>query len=239
MIDPSPGLASPAPAARRPADFFVTGTDTGVGKTLASCALLHAIRAGGATAVGMKPVAAGVEASPHGPVNGDVLALCQASSAWAPVREVNPYSFDPSIAPHLAAREAGVRIELPPIVRAFESLRSRFDAVVVEGVGGFLVPLNEQQDAGHLAMALGLPVVLVVGMRLGCLNHALLTRDAIAARSLVLAGWIANLIDPQMLRYEDNLGALIERIDAPLLGVMPHQAAPDPAAIELRLPSIA
>ncbi len=218
------------------AGLFVTGTDTGVGKTLASCALLHRLRAGGLRAVGMKPVAAGVEPSAEGPVNADVVLLRKASSWAAPIRLVNPYCFDAPIAPHLAAASAGVRIQIPPIVQAFQALSARADAIVVEGVGGFLVPLNERDDAGDLAAALALPVVLVVGMRLGCLSHARLTQQAIAARALRLAGWIANAIDPGMARFEDNLQALRDRFEAPLLGVIPYRNAPDPASIELALP---
>jgi dethiobiotin synthetase len=216
--------------------LFVTGTDTGVGKTLASCALLHRLRARGLRALGMKPVAAGVEPSPEGPVNPDVRALRRDSSWPAPLNLVNPYCFQPPVAPHLAAAEAGVRIQIPVIVQAFQALQSSADGIVVEGVGGFLVPLNDREDAGDLAVALALPVVLVVGMRLGCLNHALLSQEAIAARSLRLTGWIANSIDPGMARFEENLKALCERLDAPLLGVMPHQMSPDPAAFELQLP---
>jgi dethiobiotin synthetase len=219
--------------------LFVAGTDTGVGKTLAACALLHELRRRGLRCVGMKPVAAGVENSPDGPANGDVLDLRRASSWPAPLCEVNPYCFDPPIAPHLAAHEAGVRIELDRIVRAFRALQAQADAVVVEGVGGFLVPLNEREDAGDLARALGLPVVLVIGMRLGCLNHALLTLQAIGARSLLVAGWIANTIDPHMARFEQNLQALRERIDAPCLGVLPFQAPPDVASMRLQLPAAA
>jgi len=216
--------------------LFVTGTDTGVGKTLAACALLHRLRTRGLRALGMKPVAAGVQPSPDGPINPDVVALYQASSFRAPLNEVNPYSFEPAIAPHIAAAAAGVRIELDRIVQAFIALRQRADSIVVEGVGGFLVPLNDREDAGDMAVALNLPVVLVVGMRLGCLNHALLTQQAIVARSLRLAGWIANSIDPKMARFEENLQALRQRIAAPLLGVMPYRAGPDPASFELALP---
>jgi dethiobiotin synthetase len=219
------------------AGFFVTGTDTGVGKTLAACALLHRLRASGLRAVGMKPVAAGVEQTPEGPANGDVVALRRASSWPAPLNQVNPYCFEPPIAPHLAAQEAGVRIEIAPIKKAFGTLRASADAIVVEGVGGFLVPLNDREDAGDMAAALGLPIVLVVGMRLGCLNHALLTQQAIATRSLRLAGWIANSIDPKMARFDENLQTLKHRIAAPLLGVMPYHAEPDPAMFELGLPA--
>jgi dethiobiotin synthetase len=216
--------------------FFVTGTDTGVGKTLIACALLHRLRSDGLRAVGMKPIAAGTQPSAEGPINGDVVALREASSCWAPLREVNPYCFDPPIAPHLAAREAGVRIEMAPIEQAFTLLRERADAVIVEGVGGFLVPLNDRQDAGDLAVALALPVVLVVGMRLGCLNHALLTQQAIESRSLRLAGWIANSIDLQMSHFDDNVQALSERIQAPLWGVVPFgPARPQDVAARLQI----
>jgi len=216
--------------------LFVAGTDTGVGKTLAACALLHQLRRLGLRSVGMKPVAAGVQDSPDGPANGDVLDLRRASSWPAPLRAVNPYCFEPPIAPHLAAREAGVRIDIEPILGAFRALRAQADAIVVEGVGGFLVPLNEREDAGDLAAALGLPVVLVVGMRLGCLNHALLSRQAIASRSLRLAGWIANTIDPRMMRFEQNLQALRERMGAPLLGVFAHRPGAEAASFEPDLP---
>jgi len=216
--------------------LFVTGTDTGVGKTLASCALLHRLRGRGLRALGMKPVAAGVEPTPEGPVNPDVVALRRASSWPGPLNQVNPYSFEPPIAPHLAAAASGVRIQISSIVQAFHALRSSADVIVVEGVGGFLVPISEREDAGDLAVALALPIVLVVGMRLGCLNHARLSQQAIAARSLRLAGWIANSIDPHMARFEDNVQALRERIDAPLLGIMPYRASPDPASFELQLP---
>jgi len=223
-------------AADAGASFFVTGTDTGVGKTLVSCAMLHRLRARGLRALGMKPVAAGVEVTPEGPVNPDVVALRKASSWPAPLRQVNPYCFEPPVAPHLAANAAGVRIEIASILQAFQMLRGSADAIVVEGVGGFLVPLNEREDAADMAVELALPVVLVVGMRLGCLNHALLTQQAIAARSLRLAGWIANSIDPQMARFDGNLQALRERIAAPLMGVIPYRPMSDAASIELRLP---
>jgi dethiobiotin synthetase len=224
-------------AADAGASLFVTGTDTGVGKTLVACALLHRLRSRGLRALGMKPVAAGVEPTLEGPANPDVVALRRASSWAAPLSQVNPYCFEPPIAPHLAAASAGMRIELDSIRKAFDALRRSCDAIVIEGVGGFLVPLNDREDAGDMAVALALPVVLVVGMRLGCLNHALLTQQAVGARSLRLAGWIANSIDPNMARFQENLEALRERIAAPLLGVIAHRAAPDPASFELALPS--
>lgn len=199
--------------------WFVTGTDTEIGKTFVSCALLHAARARGWTALGMKPIAAGTE--PDGS-NEDVEQLRAASSLALPPREVNPYLFRPPVAPHIAAAEEGVKMDFGAIGKAYENLAARADVVVVEGVGGFRVPLGKDGDSADLAVALGLPVILVVGMRLGCISHALLTAEAIASRGLILAGWVANRIDPAMARFDENLAALRERLPAPLLGVVPH-----------------
>ena len=213
--------------------WFVTGTDTEVGKTFASCALLHALRNQGYSAVGMKPIAAGTDE--HGR-NDDVEALIAASSVTAPRELVNPYLFAPAIAPHIAAAEAGRAIDLKTIVSAFASLRALADAALVEGVGGFRVPLGATIDSADLAQKLALPVILVVGMRLGCINHALLSVEAIAARGLTLAGWIANSIDAPMPRFAENLAALESRIDAPLLGVIPAASTPQKAARLIALP---
>jgi dethiobiotin synthetase len=204
--------------------YFVTGTDTGVGKTLISCALLHAYAAQGKRVAGMKPVAAGCDDDGH---NEDVIALRAASTVMATPGQINPYSFYPAIAPHLAARHCGVRIEFNRILTSFRELSALADMVVVEGAGGFLVPLNEEQDSADLARKLGLPVILVVGMRLGCLNHALLTVRAIAASGLQCAGWVANCVEPDMPFLRENIAALQERISAPLLGVVLYQAQPD------------
>lgn len=212
--------------------FFVTGTDTGVGKTHVTCALLHATRRLGLTAVGMKPIAAGIEADGR---NDDVVQLLAASSVQPPLEWVNPYLYAPPIAPHIAAAEAGRPIAIPVICQAFERLRLLADVVWVEGVGGFRVPLDAHTDTADLAQHLALPVVLVVGMRLGCLNHALLTAEAIANRNLTLAGWVANRIDPVMARFEANLETLQTRLNVPLLGVVPHGASPEQAASALRL----
>jgi dethiobiotin synthetase len=214
------------------AAFFVTGTDTGVGKTLVTCALLHATRRRGSSAVGMKPIAAGVEDDGG---NEDVVRLLAASSIQPPVELVNPFLYDSPIAPHIAAREAGRPIEIGTIRQAFDRLRMLADVVWVEGVGGFRVPLDERYDTADLAQILALPVVLVVGMRLGCLNHALLAAEAIARRELVLAGWVANRIDPAMARFEANLETLAARLNAPLLGVVPYGADPAQAAGSLHL----
>jgi dethiobiotin synthetase len=220
-----------APLHPSPRGIFVTGTDTGVGKTLISCALLHAYATAGNSTVGMKPVAAGCEPVRGGFCCEDVELLRQASSVQAPLDLVNPYAFAPPVAPHLAAAEVGTTIELERIRRAYMALTDRADMVVVEGVGGFRVPLDEHSDTADLARLLDLPVVLVVGMRLGCLSHALLTVEAIAARGLSLAGWVANRVDPEMAGFDANLQALQRRIGAPLLGVVAYAPLPDAARV--------
>ncbi len=211
--------------------FFVTGTDTGVGKTLVACGLLAAFTARGTKAVGMKPVACGAESGVNGLVNDDVERLIAAGNVSAPREHVNPYCFLPPIAPHIAARQAGVTIALDRIERSFHALAVLADVVVVEGVGGFHVPLGPSTDAAQLAARLALPVVLVVGMRLGCLNHALLSAEAVAGRGLKLAGWVANHIDPQMAAVEENVRALEERIGAPLMARISFAREPDSRAI--------
>jgi dethiobiotin synthetase len=204
--------------------YFVTGTDTGVGKTLISCALLLGFSAQGKRAVGMKPIAAGCNADGQ---NGDVLELRAASNVEAGYGQTNPYCFPQAIAPHIAAQRAGVIIDLSVIAKSFQELAAQADVVIVEGAGGLLVPVNAQQDSTDLILKLGLPVILVVGMRLGCLNHALLTVEAIAARGLALAGWVANVVDDEMQMCEENIAALQHRIAAPLLGVVPYMTQPD------------
>lgn len=213
--------------------WFVTGTDTGVGKTFITCALLLALRDKGIIAIGMKPVSAGTDVDGS---NEDVEQLLAASGVDAPRDLVNPYLFEPAIAPHIAAEEAGRSIDIGHIVASFETLRGMADAVLVEGVGGFCVPLGPHSDTADLAARLGLPVILIVGMRLGCINHALLSQQAILARGLQLSGWVANRIDPGMSRFEENLSALRERIAAPLLGVIPSNSTPEKAAKLIRVP---
>ena len=224
-------------------NYFVTGTDTGVGKTLISCALLHGFAAQGKRVVGMKPVAAGGSLRSNGvhagvPLAGaagcadggqheDVLQLRAAGNVLAGEGQINPYCFVQAVAPHLAAQLAGVRINLARIVESFSELNAQADVVIVEGAGGFVVPLNDEQDGADLAVQLGSPIILVVGMRLGCLNHALLTVDAIAARGLTLAGWVANVPDANMAMLNENVAALRQRIRAPLLGVVPYREQPD------------
>ncbi|MBP6058857.1 MAG: dethiobiotin synthase [Nitrosomonas sp.] len=199
--------------------YFVTGTDTGVGKTTVSCALLRAFAAQGRKAVGMKPVVAGSEDGQW----RDVEQLIAASNISATRAHINPYAFDPPVSPHIAAQQAGVEIDLAVIQCAYQTLSSQSDIVIVEGAGGFLVPLNVQQTGADLVQVLNLPVILVVGMRLGCLNHALLTEQAIRAAGLPLAGWVANCMDPQMLVLAENIATLKQRLDCPLLGVVPFE----------------
>ncbi len=217
-----------------PSGYFVAGTDTGVGKTLIACALLHSLRARGTRAIGMKPVAAGCTRTADGLRNEDIEALRLASSEALSADAINCYAFEAAIAPHLAAGRKGVEMDIGTIERRFSELAARFDAVVVEGAGGWLVPLNEQETLADLVVRLRLPVILVVGMRLGCLNHALLTAEAIEKRGLSLAGWVANQIDPQMQCFEQNVDALRTRIAAPLLTVARFQSLPD--ALNLALP---
>ncbi len=205
-------------------NYFVTGTDTNVGKTVIACALLHGFAAQSKRVVGMKPIAAGC--SDDG-IHEDVRQLRAASNVLASLGQVNPYCFVPAVAPHLAAQFAGVIINLERIVASFTELAGQADVVIVEGAGGFLVPLNDAEDSADLATQLGLPIILVVGMRLGCLNHALLTAQAIAAQGLILAGWVANCVDENMAMLDENIAALQQRITAPLLGVVPHQAQPN------------
>lgn len=200
--------------------FFVTGTDTEIGKTFTACALLHAFAARGLRTLGMKPVAAGCAADG---TNEDVEALRAASTVARPATEVCPYLFGQPIAPHLAARDEGRSIELTAILLRYRALAALADVLIVEGVGGFCVPFDGDESSADLAVRLQLPVVLVVGLRLGCINHTLLTQEAIAARGLRLAGWVANRIDPQMARIDDNVAALRERVHAPLLADVPYR----------------
>lgn len=212
--------ALPQTSLRAPRGYFVTGTDTGVGKTRIAVALIHALRAQGLRVAGMKPVAAGHQ---PGELNEDVVALMQASNVAADLRDVNPYAFEPAIAPHIAAAQAGVQIDLDVIRAAHARLSAQADAVVVEGAGGWRVPLNEREDLADLAQALNVPVVLVVGLRLGCLNHALLTAESVARRGLPWAGWVGNAIDPAMDRRRENIESLKTRLPGPCLGIFSYQ----------------
>jgi len=216
--------------------LFVTGTDTGVGKTRVSAALLQALSAHHTRVVGMKPVAAGIERINGVLANEDVVALRAASTCAVPPELDNPVLLPDPVSPHIAAARAGVKIDIAHLVACHRALTQLADAVVVEGAGGFLVPLSDLETGADLAQALALPVVLVVGLRLGCLNHALLTLEAIRARGLTLAGWVANHVDPAMLAQQDNLAFLRQKIQAPLLATIPYQSVLDARALTFNLP---
>ena len=215
--------------------IFVTGTDTGVGKTLVSCVLLRALAIRRSRVIGMKPVAAGARECDGTLINEDVTMLKTCSTIDAPDALVNPYCFAEPIAPHIAAANAGVTIDIEHICRAYAALAARADHVVVEGAGGFRVPLGPRIEMTDIAARLELPVVLVVGMRLGCLNHALLTAAAIAQAGLQLAGWVANQIDPEMSHAAENVSALERRLTAPLLVSVPYMQSIDFAALANRI----
>ena len=191
--------------------FFVTGTDTGVGKTYVACKLIRDYVAQGYKTIGMKPVAAGGDLVDGQWVNDDVLKLEQASNVKAPRELINPYSFKEAVAPHIAAEKAGIEVKIDVIKQAFQALAKLADIVIVEGAGGFLVPLNNQQSMADLPAALDIPVILVVGMKLGCINHSLLTVEAIKARGLKLHGWVANQIEPEMDFYDENITTIAEK----------------------------
>jgi dethiobiotin synthetase len=219
--------------------FFIAGTDTGIGKTHASCTLLHALRAAGQVACGMKPVASGCMETADGLRNEDALALLAAGSAPLPYARVNPVALRDPLSPHLAAAHEGVTIALPPLRAAFDALCAEHDAVVVEGVGGWRVPLAPGLFASDIARAWQLPVILVVGLRLGCLSHALLTAEAIVADGRPLLGWVGNRIDPSMDAPDEYIATLRDLLPAPCLGILAHGVAPAQAASSLDLTALA
>ncbi|MDD1013675.1 dethiobiotin synthase [Pseudomonas rubra] len=202
--------------------YFIAGTDTDVGKTTIAAGLLHAARQAGLSTLGAKPVASGCEVSSKGLRNADALALIDESSLKLPYEQINPFAFAPAIAPHLAAREAGIALSVQSLLAPMrEVLAKGADFTLIEGAGGWRVPLSDEANLSELAVALKLPVILVVGVRLGCINHALLTAEAIARDGLQLAGWVANIIEPRTSRLEENLASLAERLPAPCLGRVP------------------
>ena len=202
--------------------YFITGTDTNVGKTVITLGLMQYLQQQGQTVAAMKPVASGCEMTPQGLRNDDAVQLQQQSSVQLDYDLINPYAFEPAIAPHIAAARCGVRIEPEKIRLGYAGLAEQVDCVLVEGAGGWLVPLNDHSTMADLAVQLGLDTILVVGIRLGCLNHALLTVAAIQSSGLKLAGWVANcLTSGQAEALDENINALKSRISAPLLGVVP------------------
>lgn len=219
-----------------PSAFFVTGTDTEIGKTTIAAGLLHAARISGLTTAAAKPVASGCVQTAEGLRNEDALALLGESTLALRYDEVNPLAFEPAIAPHLAAREAGMQLDVASLLGPVQAVLAKgADLTLVEGAGGWRVPLAGRENLSDLAMALGLPVILVVGVRLGCINQAVLTAEAIARDGLPLAGWVANLVDPHTSRLADNLATLAERLPAPCLGFVPRLAQVTPAAVASHL----
>ncbi|MEJ2347035.1 MAG: dethiobiotin synthase [Gammaproteobacteria bacterium] len=211
--------------------LFVTGTDTGVGKTAVTLGIMRGLQRRGRKVVAMKPIASGCERTGDGLRNDDALQLQAQASVQLAYEQVNPYAFAPAIAPHVAAREAGLEMRVQTVVERYRAMPVDADCVLVEGVGGWLVPLDRDRTLEDLAKGLRLPVVLVVGMRLGCLNHALLTQRAVAASGLALAGWVANVIDPAMERIRENIETLRQWLPEPLLGQIPYLDEPRPGAV--------
>jgi dethiobiotin synthetase len=198
--------------------FFITGTDTGIGKTRIAQGIMAALQNTGLTVAAMKPVSAGCEQTSAGLRNDDALQLMRQASIKLPYDLVNPYAFAPPIAPHIAADISGTEMKLEVIHCAYREIADQADIVIVEGAGGWLVPFTQSQTLADLAQALQLPVIMVVGLRLGCLNHALLTAESIRAHGLHLAGWVANRIDPDMPHAAENIATLRRHMPAPLLG---------------------
>jgi dethiobiotin synthetase len=201
--------------------LFVTGTDTGVGKTVVACALVRAFVARGERVAVMKPIASGAQRTPEGLRNADALALIEAANLPLTYPRVNPYCFEPAISPHIASEDLKIRIDISTILEDFRQLQRLAERVVIEGAGGWLAPINERESMADLARALDAPAVLVVGLRLGCLNHAQLTRAGIDAAGVPFAGWIANRLEPAMEREAENLATLERRLGEPPLALVP------------------
>jgi dethiobiotin synthetase len=206
--------------------IFITGTDTGVGKTVLACALVRALREAGNRVAVMKPVASGSLITPEGLRNADALALMDAAGLAGPevYNEMNPYCFEPPISPHIAAKEAKIKVDSGMIMQKFVRLAAKVDWIVVEGAGGWLAPINESETMSDLVRALSVPALLVVGLKLGCLNHAQLSRRVMRLDDVPFAGWVASAIDPQMSRQEENLASLERLLGEPPLAVVPHLA---------------
>ncbi len=213
--------------AKYPPAIFVTGTDTDAGKSYISAALIRHLAAQSLRVIGMKPVASGASFIQGEWVNADVAQLVAASNVAAPRALINPYCFAPAIAPHIAAQQAAVDIQFAPILEAFQQLCQLADVVIVEGAGGWLVPLNATQTIADLALALQIPVLLVVRIRLGCINHALLSAQAIQQSGLTLLGWVANCLDEDMPVMQENISTLKKMINAPCLAVVGKDQMPE------------
>src|SRR5579871_2950428 len=214
-----------------PSAFFVTGTDTGVGKTLVSVAFVKALVKHGLRVSVMKPIASGSERTPDGLRNSDALALAEASNTGAPYSTINPYCFEPAISPHIAAEEAGIAVNIDVIRHGFSTLSRNADFTVVEGAGGWYAPISRKQSMADLAKCLQIPVLLVVGVRLGCLNHALLSKQAIEASGAKWAGWVANRVDPHLERAAENLATLERTLGSAPLAVFPFLPSDEPSHV--------
>jgi dethiobiotin synthetase len=208
---------------QKPTGIFITGTDTGVGKTLVSVSLVKALVKHGLRVSAMKPIASGSEQTPAGLRNADAMALAAASNVAAPYAAINPYCFEPAISPHIAAEEAGIDVDIRVIQRSFETLAAGADVVVVEGAGGWYAPISQSLAMSDLPKLLDIPVLLVVGLRLGCLSHALLTKRAIEANGAEFAGWVANSIDSTLERRAQNLSSLERGLAGAPLSVFPFE----------------
>ena len=213
-------------------NYFITGTDTDVGKTLVAASLLHSASDRGLVTLGLKPVAAGCDLVEGQLKNSDALALMEAASVELIYDQVNPVALEAAIAPHIAAQKAGVRLNADRLVAYCKgSLMRKYDFAVVEGAGGWRVPLNDRETLASVAKQLNFPVILVVGMKLGCISHALLTAEAIVRDGLPFAGWVANRIDPEMEEYEANLDSLKQRLPGLFLGAIPFIESVDPRSV--------
>jgi len=221
--------------------YFVTGTDTGVGKTVVTLGLMQRLQSQGHAVAAMKPLASGCDRLAAGIRNDDALLLQEQASVVLAYEQVNPYAFEPAIAPHIAAEQAGIIIDIDKIHNKYNRIKESVDCMLVEGAGGWLVPLNQEQTLADLARLLELDIIMVVAIRLGCLNHALLTAAAIRAAGCTLSGWVANLLPPLHGSAEENISALESRISAPLLGVLPELKTLSARAVaeKLSLPPLA
>jgi dethiobiotin synthetase len=215
--------------------IFITGTDTGTGKTWATQALMYALRSRGLNVSGMKPVASGGMDGEHSLKNKDALLIQAQCTTEQPYAWINPYIFKEPIAPHIAAQKSGITIDLGTIVKAYNNIADRSDFIVVEGIGGWRVPLSERLSTVDMVRALNLPVLLVIGMRLGCINHALLTAECIRADNIMLAGLVANEVDANYTNQEYTLQTLNRTIQAPFLGTLPYLHSCDIAMLAANL----
>lgn len=215
--------------------LFITGTDTGIGKTAVALGLMAAFQKNGLTVAGMKPVSAGCELTEKGLRNEDAVLLMNQASVELPYDLINPYAFKSAVAPHIAAEQVGVEMQIEPLVAGFNNIKQQCDIVLVEGAGGWLVPLNKNESMADVAKSMDLKIILVVGMRLGCLSHALLTQNSIKQTGLIFAGWVANYVTPDFPSSEENLQTLKGRLYAPLLGTIPYKKKPDSGYISNHL----